>query len=78
MSRPPSDWITLAEAGHILDGANVHLRPETIGRWAREGRLQTLKLGGRRYVRRVEVRALLRPRRRVAALDVQPRLFEDL
>ena len=78
MSRPPSDWITLAEAGRILDGANGHLRPETIGRWAREGRLQTLKLGGRRYVRRVEVRALLRPRRRVAALDVQPRLFEDL
>ncbi|HZL15997.1 MAG TPA: hypothetical protein VFC97_07805 [Verrucomicrobiae bacterium] len=78
MSRPPSDWITLAEAGRILGGANVHLRPETIGRWAREGRLQTLKLGGRRYVRRVEVRALLRPRRRVAALDVQPRLFEDL
>jgi len=78
MSRPPSDWITLTEAGEILEGANVHLRPETIGRWAREGRLQTLKLGGRRYVRRVEVRALLRPRRRVAAQDVQPRLFEDL
>ena len=78
MSRPPADWITLAEAGQILNGANVHLRPETIGRWAREGRLQTLKLGGRRYVRRVEIRALLRPRRRVAAQDVQPRLFEDL
>ena len=78
MSRPPSDWVTLAEAGEILRDANVHLRPETIGRWAREGRLQTLKLGGRRYVRRIEVRALLRPRRRVAAQDVQPRLFEDL
>jgi hypothetical protein len=73
MSRPPSDWITLAEAGQILGDANVRFRPETIGRWAREGRLQTLKLGGRR-----EVRALLRPRRRVAAEDVQPRLFEDL
>jgi hypothetical protein len=78
MSRPPSDWITLAEAGQVLDGANVHLRPETIGRWARDGRLQTLKLGGRPDVRRVEIRALLRPRRRVAAQDVQPRLFEDL
>lgn len=78
MSRPPSDWITLAEAGQILGGANVHLRPETIGRWARDGRLQTLKLGGRRYVRKVEVRALLRPRRRVTVQDVQPRLFEDL
>ena len=74
MSRPPSDWITLGEAGQILADANVHLRPETIGRWARGGRLQTLKLGGRRYVRR----ALLRPRRRVAAEDVQSRLFEDL
>jgi hypothetical protein len=78
MSRPPSDWISLAEAGQILGEANVRLRPDTIGKWAREGRLQTLKLGGRRYVRRVEIRALLRPRRRVAIQDVQPRLFEDL
>ena len=53
MSSPQSDWITLVEAGRIIGDANVHLRPETIGRWAREGRLQTLKLGGRRYVRRV-------------------------
>src|SRR5450759_3816828 len=52
MSRPPSDWITLAEAVQILGDANVRLRPETIGRWAREGRLQTLKLGGRRTYRR--------------------------
>jgi hypothetical protein len=78
VSRPPSDWITLAEAGKILGDANVRLRPDTIGKWARAGRLQTLKLGGRRYVRRVEVRALLRPGRRVALQDVQPRLFEDL
>ena len=42
------------------------------------GRLQTLKLGGRRYVRRVEIRALLRPRRRVAAEALQPGLFEEL
>jgi len=78
MSRPASDWITLAEAVEILAAANVHLRAETLGRWAREGRLQTLKLGGRRYVRRVEVRALLRPRRRVAAEALQPGLFEEL
>jgi len=78
MSRPASDWITLAEAVEILGEANIHLRPETLGRWARDGRLQTLKLGGRRYVRRAEVRALLRPRRRVGVEALQPGLFEEL
>jgi predicted site-specific integrase-resolvase len=78
MSRSTADWITLAEAVEILGAANIHLRPETLGRWAREGRLQTLKIGGRRYVRRAEVRALLRPRRRVAAEALQPGFFEEL
>lgn len=78
MSRPAADWITLAEAAEILAGSNIHLRPETLGRWARAGRLQTLKIGGRRYVRRAEIRALLRPRRRVAAEALQPGLFEEL
>jgi hypothetical protein len=78
MSRVASDWISLAEAAEILEAANIHLRTETLGRWAREGKLQTLKLGGRRYVRRVEVRALLRPRRRVAVEELQPGLFEEL
>jgi predicted site-specific integrase-resolvase len=78
MSRVASDWISLTEAVEILEASNIHLRVETLGRWAREGKLQTLKLGGRRYVRRVEVRALLRPRRRVAAEELQPGLFEEL
>jgi len=78
VSRSAADWITLAEAVEILDGANVHLRAETLGRWARAGRLQTLKIGGRRYVRRAEIRALLRPRRRVAAQALQPGFFEEL
>lgn len=78
MSRSAADWITLAEAVEILGGANVHLRAETLGRWARAGRLQTLKIGGRRYVRRAEIRALLRPRRRVAAQALQPGFFEEL
>ncbi len=78
MSRSTADWITLAEAVEIMAAANIHLRPATLGRWAREGRLQTLKLGGRRYVRRAEVRALLRPRRRVPAEALQPGLFEEL
>ena len=74
----PADWITLAEASEILAAANVHFTPATIGRWARTGRLQSIKLGGRRFVRRGEVRALVAAPRRVHAEDVQPVLFEDL
>ncbi len=74
----PADWITLAEAADLLAGANVHFRPGTIGSWARSGRLQSIKLGGRRYVRRGEVRALIAPPRRVPLESVQPALFEDI
>ncbi len=73
-----SDWITLAEAEAILGAANVRFTASTIGGWARSGRLQSIKLGGRRFVRRGEVRALLVPPRRVAARDLQPALFEEL
>jgi hypothetical protein len=73
-----SDWITLHEAAEILRAANVHFRPSTIGTWARSGKLQSIKLGGRRFVRRGEVRALVTPPRRVRASDVQVSLFEDL
>jgi hypothetical protein len=73
-----TDWITLAEAADILAAANVHFNRATIGGWARAGRLQTIKLGGRRFVRRGEVRALVAARRRVRIEDVQPVLFEDL
>ena len=73
-----ADWITLAEAAEILAAANVRFRPETIGAWARTGRLSSIKLGGRRYVRRGEVRALVAAPRRVSAEDLQPGLFEDL
>ena len=72
-----SDWITLAEAAEILAAANVHFRPATIGGWARSGRLQSIKLGGRRFVRRGEVRALVAGPRRVSVDAVQPGLFED-
>jgi hypothetical protein len=74
----PTDWITLAEASEILAAANVHFRPSTIGGWARSGRVQSIKLGGRRFVRRGEIRALVTPPRRVRVEDVQPVLFEDL
>ncbi len=77
MAGSGSDWITLAEAAQILAAANVHFRPQTIGGWARTGRLQSIKLGGRRFVRRAEVRALIHPPRRVKAGDLQPSLFDD-
>jgi hypothetical protein len=73
-----ADWISLAEAAEILEAANVRFKPATIGSWARAGRLQRIKLGGRRFVRRGEVRALLTPPRRVRAEDLQPSLFEEI
>jgi len=73
-----ADWITLAEASELLAAANVHFRPSTIGGWARAGRLQSIKLGGRRFVRRGEVRALITGPRRPRLDEIQPALFEDL
>ncbi len=73
-----ADWITLGEAAEILAAANVHFAPATIGSWARGGRLSSIKLGGRRYVRRGEVKALITAPRRVSAEHLQPGLFEDL
>ena len=73
-----TDWITLAEAAEVLATANVHFTSATIGGWARSGRLQSIKLGGRRFVRRGEVRALVAAPRRVKAEDLQPVLFDDL
>ena len=73
-----NDWIGLGEAAEILAAANVRFKPSTIGAWARSGKLQSIKLGGRRYVRRGEVKALLAPARRVRAGDLQPGLFEEL
>jgi len=78
MAPSAADWISLAEAAEILAGANVRFRASTIGAWARAGKLQSIKLGGRRFVRRGEVRALITPARRVRAEQLQPRLFEEL
>ena len=77
MAGSAADWITLAEAAGILDAANVHFKPATIGAWARSGKLQSIKLGGRRYVKRGQVRALLAAPRTVRADQLQPGLFED-
>lgn len=77
---PPSaaDWISLGEAAEILEAANIRFKPATIGGWARTGKLQSIKLGGRRFVRRGEIRALITPPRRVRASDLQPGLFEEI
>ncbi|HYL41041.1 MAG TPA: helix-turn-helix domain-containing protein [Candidatus Binatus sp.] len=78
MASSASDWISLAEAAEILASSNVRFRPATIGGWARDGKLQSIKLGGRRYFRRGEVRALVAGPRRVRASELQPGLFEEL
>ncbi len=78
MAGAATDWISLAEAADILGASNVHFRAATIGSWARTGKIQSIKLGGRRFVRRGEVRALIAGPRRVRADQLQPGLFEDL
>ena len=79
MARGGADWITLAEAAEILAAAHVVVSTETIGRWARTGRISSIKPGGRRYVRRAEIRALLRPRpSRTSDEDGQAVLFEEI
>jgi hypothetical protein len=78
MTASPSDWISLSEAAAILEAANVRFKASTIGGWARTGKLQSIKLGGRRFVRRGEVKALVAAPRRVRAADLQPRLFEEI
>ncbi len=78
MAPSANDWISLAEAADILGAANVRFLPSTIGGWARAGKVQSIKLGGRRFVRRGEIRALIAAPRRVRASDLQPGLFEDL
>ncbi|HEX9044090.1 MAG TPA: helix-turn-helix domain-containing protein [Candidatus Limnocylindrales bacterium] len=77
MAKSPSDWITLAEASEILAAGNVHFTAATIGGWARDGRLQSIKLGGRRFVRRAQVRSLIAAPRRVNASELQAGLFEE-
>jgi len=78
MPKPPSDWISLSEAADVLAASNIRFTPNTIGRWARIGRLQSIKLGNKRFVRRAQIRSLVRPHGSVHDDDVQPGLFEDL
>ena len=78
MSKPPSDWMPLSDAADLLASSNVRFTPGTIGRWARCGQLQSIKLGNRRFVRRAQILALLRPHGQAHGDEIQPGLFEDL
>ena len=79
MSKPTADWISLSEAAELLASSNVKFTSGTIGRWARVGQLQSIKVGNKRFVRRAQVRSLLRPHGLVhPGDDLQPGLFEEL
>jgi excisionase family DNA binding protein len=79
MPRPASDWITLAEAVEIFSGSNVSISQSTLARWARSGKLQSIRPGRRIFVRRAQVRAMLQPQRRAVRADQLPAgLFEEM
>ena len=78
MPRLASDWISLAEAAEVFASANVPVSRSTLARWARSGKLQSIRPGRLIYVRRAQVRAMLRPARHAVPADVrQSGLFED-
>ncbi len=74
------DWITLAEAVELLAVSGIQVTADTIGDWARAGRLVSIKLAGRRYVRRHDVRALVAVPKPLRPDDPGhgPGLFDDL
>ena len=80
MPRVASDWISLSEAVRIFADAGVPISRSTLARWAHQGKLQSIQPGRAIYVRRAQVRSMLRPRTRkgVNVKDVQPGLFGDL
>ncbi len=77
MSRPVTDWITLGEAAEIFAASGVSISRATLARWVKAGRLQSIRPGRRIFVRRAQIRHMLKPRASVAARDVQPALFAD-
>jgi len=79
MPKTASDWISLAEAEQIFADANVPISRSTLARWAHSGKLQSIQPGRHIYVRRAQVKSMLRPRKKgVPASQVQPGLFQDL
>ena len=78
MPRTATDWITLAEAAEIFAAANITMSPSTLARWARSGKLQSIRPGRRIFVRRAQIRSLLQPKRRGVRADQLPAgFFED-
>jgi excisionase family DNA binding protein len=78
MPRLASDWISLAEAAEIFAAANVPVSRSTLARWTRSGKLQSIRPGRLIYVRRAQIRSMLRPARRILPADsLQAGLFED-
>jgi excisionase family DNA binding protein len=54
MSSEPEEFLRPAEAAELL-----HVSPQTISRWAKEGRIScVVTLGGHRRFRASEIRAL--------------------
>ncbi len=78
MARPPSDWISLSEAAAIFAASGIPITTGTLARWVKDGKLQSIRPGRLIYVRRVQVRSMLTPRRRGVPADaIQPGMFED-
>jgi predicted site-specific integrase-resolvase len=78
LPRVASDWISLSEAAQIFADANVPISRSTLARWARSGKLLSIQPGRQIYVRRAQVRAMLRPvKHGIKASQLQPGLFED-
>ena len=70
-----------ANAERLLTPAEVaslfRVDPKTVTRWAKAGKLQSIRPGRRIYVRRAQIRSLLRPRQRgVPADQLDPGLFD--
>lgn len=78
MPRIASDWISLADAAEIFASAGIPISTSTLARWAKDGKLQSIRPGRLIYVRRAQVRSMLTPRRKgVPAESIQSGLFED-
>lgn len=62
----------------MFAAGNIAITADTLARWAKKGKLQSIRPGRLIYVRRAQIRSLLTPRRRgVPAEQMQSSLFLD-